>query len=287
MPWTKQRGSYDFVNKDYSGHAIISGGSSGIGLAVARGLVGAGWNLSLIARTPSRLDEAKRQLERLRVREDQAVHIISADVSDEDQAGNAIGSALHHLGAPDLLITSAGMAHPGYFEELPLDIFRDTMAVNYFGTLYLIKAALATMRERGSGRIVMISSGAGLIGVFGYTPYSPSKFALRGLAESLRAEVKQDGIEVSIVYPPDTDTPQLTAENRIKPVETRAISGKAKTWSADDVATVILKGIRKGKFTITPGWEITLLAVLHSLIGPLLFRYIDRLVRKAKSVERI
>ena len=286
MPWTKQRNSYNFPEKNYSGHAIISGGSSGIGLAVARDLIGSGWNLSLIARTPSRLDEAKRQLERLHVKEDQKVHIIAADVSDQDQAGNAIKSALHHLGTPDLLITSAGMAHPGYFEELPLEIFRDTMAVNYFGTLYLIKAALPAMRDRGAGRIVMISSGTGLIGVFGYTAYSPTKFALRGLAESLRAEVKRDGIGISIVYPPDTDTPQLTAENRIKPVETRAISGKAKTWSADDVTAVILKGIRKGRFTITPGWEITLLSVLHSLTGPLLFWYIDRLTRKAAFVER-
>nr|VFJ75478.1 MAG: 3-dehydrosphinganine reductase [Candidatus Kentron sp. FM]VFJ75799.1 MAG: 3-dehydrosphinganine reductase [Candidatus Kentron sp. FM]VFK22320.1 MAG: 3-dehydrosphinganine reductase [Candidatus Kentron sp. FM] len=287
MPWTKQRSSYDFVKKGHSGHAIISGGSSGIGLAVARDLVGTGWNLSLIARTPSRLDEAKQQLERLGAREDQVVHIIAADVSEEDQAGNAIESALDCLGAPDLLITSAGMAHPGYFQELPLAIFRDTMAVNYFGTLYLIKAALPAMRGRGTGRIVMISSGAGLIGVFGYTPYSPTKFALRGLAESLRSEVKQDGIGVSIVYPPDTDTPQLAAENLVKPVETRAISGTAKTWSADDVAAVIIEGIRKGRFTITPGWEMTLLAVLHSLIGPLLFRYFDRLARKAKCQERV
>nr|VFK20682.1 MAG: 3-dehydrosphinganine reductase [Candidatus Kentron sp. LFY] len=274
------------MKKNDSGHAIISGGSSGIGLAIARGLVGTGWNLSLIARTPSRLNEAKQQLERLRVKEDQEVHIIAADVSDEAQAGNAIENALHHLGAPDLLITSAGMAHPGYFQELSLDIFRDTMAVNYFGTLYLIKAALPAMRDRGAGRIVMISSGLGLFGQFGYTPYSPTKFALRGLAESLRAEVKQDGIGVSIAYPPDTDTPQLIAENRTKPVETRAISDTGKTWSADDVAAVILKGIRKGKFTITPGWMITLLAVLYGLIHPLLFRYVDRLARKAALVER-
>nr|VFJ74829.1 MAG: 3-dehydrosphinganine reductase [Candidatus Kentron sp. FW] len=264
------------------GHAIISGGSSGIGLAIARELARVGWDLSLIARTPSRLDEAQQELERLRAGDNQHVYTIGADVSDEKQAIDAIDTAMGRLGAPDLLITSAGMAHPGYFHELPLDIFRETMAVNYFGTLYLIKAALPTMRARKTGRIVMISSGAAFIGLFGYTAYGPSKFALRGLAESLRAELKPDGIGVSIVYPPDTDTPQLAAENLIKPAETSAISGKAKTWRADDVAAVVLKGIRKDRFSITPGWEMTLLAVLHSLSGPLLFRYFDGLARGAR-----
>nr|VFK16742.1 MAG: 3-dehydrosphinganine reductase [Candidatus Kentron sp. LPFa] len=274
-----------FTGQNHMNHAIISGGSSGIGLAIARKLIASDWSLSLIARTSSKLDEAKEQLMRLRARDNQIVHVIAADVSVEDQAFNAIESALHHLGAPNLLITSAGMAHPGYFEELPLEVFRDTMAVNYFGTLYLVKAALPAMRGQRSGRIVMISSGAGLIGIFGYTSYCPSKFALRGLAESLRAEVKRDGIGVSIVYPPDTNTPQLTAENRIKPVETRAISGKAKVWPADDVAAVILKGIRKNRFSITPGWEMTLLSYLHSLFRPLLFRHVDGLAEKAKDMQ--
>nr|VFJ58875.1 MAG: 3-dehydrosphinganine reductase [Candidatus Kentron sp. FW] len=274
------------MKQHHPGHAIISGGSSGIGLAIARALTGMGWNISLIARTQSRLDEAQQELERLRVGDNQLVYTISADVSDEKQAIHAMDTAMGRLGTPDLLITSAGMAHPGYFHELPLDVFRETMAVNYFGTLYLIKAALPAMRGRKTGRVVMISSGAGLVGLFGYTAYGPSKFALRGLAESLRAELKPDGIGVSIVYPPDTDTPQLAAENLIKPAETRAISSTAKTWDADDVAAVILKGIRKDRFSITPGWEMTLLAVLHSLIGPLLFRYFDGLARKVKSASR-
>jgi 3-dehydrosphinganine reductase len=102
-------------------------------------------------------------------------------------------------------------ARPGYFEEVPVAVFERTMAVNYFGTLYPLKAVVPAMVKRGKGAVVLISSGAGLMGLFGYTPYSPTKFALRGLAESLRAELKPTGVHVMIVYPPDTDTPQLAA----------------------------------------------------------------------------
>ena len=134
------------------------------------------------------------------------------------------------------------MAHPGYFQELPLEIFERTMAVNYFGTLYSIKAVLPSMLERQRGHLVLVSSGVGLIGIFGYTPYSPSKFALRGLAESLRGELKPAGIHLSIVYPPDTDTPQLQQENRTKPPETKQIAATAEMWSAEGVASEILRG---------------------------------------------
>ena len=95
-----------------------------------------------------------------------------------------------------------------------------------------------------------------------------------------------DRIQISIVYPPDTDTPQLAAENEIKPPETARITGNAQVLSAEAVATAVLKGIRKRRFQITPGWEMTTLALLHSLIGPLLQRYFDGLVAKMPGRDR-
>ena len=88
-----------------------------------------------------------------------------------------------------------------------MDVHERTMQVNYFGSLYCVNAVLPYMTKAQKGQIVLVSSGAGLVGLYGYTPYSPSKFALRGLAESMRQELKDQGIRVSIVYPPDTDTP--------------------------------------------------------------------------------
>lgn len=260
------------------GHAILTGGSSGIGLATAQRLVLAGMHVSLIARDPNKLAAARSQLESVRRTETQSIHGFTADVSDRSQAEAAIQGAISALGPPRLLITCAGIAHPGYFQELPIEIFERTMAINYFGTLYCIRAALPAMAVQKQGALVLVSSGAGLIGLYGYTPYSPSKFALRGLAESLRGELKPSGIGVSIVYPPDTDTPQLAEENKTKPEETKRITATADTWTADGVAQEILRGVQRGQFAITPGTEMTVLNRLHSLMAPGLNWYFDRLV---------
>ena len=259
------------------GHGIVTGGSSGIGKATALKLVQQGASVTLIARSMDQLRLAQSELEACRIRPEQRVQIYSADVSNQAQITQTIREAADQLGAPDWLVLSAGMAHPGHFLELPIEIFEQTMAVNYFGALYSIKAALPRMVERRTGNIVLISSGAALIGLYGYTPYSPSKFALRGLAESLRGELKPLGICVSVVYPPDTDTPQLKAENLTKPEATKQITGSAQTVSAEFVAAAILQGIQRKSFVIAPGLEMSILARLHSLISPALQWYFDRI----------
>jgi 3-dehydrosphinganine reductase len=268
-------------NMNFS-HAIITGGSSGIGKACALLLAARGTDITIIARRPAVLDAARGEIEQARVKSSQIVRTHAVDVIDRTAVQAAIFEAERSVGPCDLLVTSAGIARPGYFEELPEGIFERTMAINYFGTLYAVQAVTPGMRQRRHGRIAMISSGAGIIGVFGYAAYSPTKFALRGLAEVLRAELKPDGIGVSIVYPPDTDTPQLAEENRFKPNETKAITGTAKTLSADQVARSILDGLDRGRFAINPGLEMRALYRLHSLLLPLLNRHFDRVAAKAR-----
>ncbi|NEO97090.1 MAG: SDR family oxidoreductase [Moorea sp. SIO3G5] len=275
-------------------HAIITGGSSGIGKATAKLLAQKGANLTLIARDAAKLEQAKVEIEAmgcsfgtaLRTHPQAKILTISADVSQQIQVEAAIDQAIDQIGPADLLITSAGIAHPGYFQELPIEVFEQTMAVNYFGSLYAIKAVLPTMVQQHKGHIVLLSSGAGLIGIYGYTPYSPSKFALRGLAESLRGELKPQGIHVSIVYPPDTDTPQLEAENKTKPLETKMITGSAQMWSATAVADQIVRGIEKKQFGIMPGFEMRLLGRFHSLLAPGLNWYFDRIVESKRQEAR-
>ena len=248
-------------------HALITGGSSGIGLALARRLAASGHALTLIARREALLEQARAELV---AQGDAPVEIIPADVSVREQAEAAVQRAIGAHGAPSLVVTSAGMARPGHFDELPVEVFERTLAVNYLGTLYVVKAALPAMKAAGAGRIILMSSGAGLIGIFGYTAYSPSKFALRGFAESLRAELREQGIGVSIAFPPDTDTPQLAEENRTKPAQTRAMTARAGVWSAGDVADCILRGAERDAFAITPGWQLSALYRLGGLITPLL-----------------
>ncbi|WPL19189.1 Fatty acyl-CoA reductase [Thiorhodovibrio winogradskyi] len=282
-------------------HAFITGGSSGIGLAVAKRLALKGWRLSLLARDEHKLEQAKNALALLRYRRGQCSSIseqigaepsvpidiltLSADLTDPAQTVNAARHAIATMGAPQLLVNCAGMARPGHFIEMPLDIHRRTMDVNYFGTLTMIRALAPAMIDMGGGKIVLISSGAGLVGIFGYSAYSPTKFAVRGLAEVLRAELKPLGIRVFVVYPPDTDTPQLAEENRYKPPETRAITGSATTRSAEMVAAAILSGINKNRFLIAPGWEMALLARLHSLLGPVIHRYVDSVIRHKRALQ--
>jgi len=256
-------------------HAVISGGSSGIGLAIARRLCREGWNLSLIARDSERLEQARETLEDLRPSPAQRILLFPADVADAGQVAKVAESAEEQLGPPSLVVTSAGIAVPGYFTSLPIEVHRRTMDINYFGTLHLVRALLPGMQKAARGNIVLISSGAGLVGIFGYSAYSPAKFAVRGLGEVLRAELRPHGIGVCVVYPPDTDTPQLHAENKVKPAETLAISGNARVRSADHVAEYILRGVRRGRFCIAPGWEISLLSRCHSLVHPLLNRLFD------------
>jgi 3-dehydrosphinganine reductase len=263
-------------------HVLITGGSSGIGLALARQCAADGAKLSLVARDPTRLEAAKLSITAANPKSP-VVATIPADVSVEAELLAALRSAEGAHGLVDVLIACAGVSTPGYFEEIPVDVFERAMAVNYFGTLYPLKAVIPEMRRRKAGAVILISSGAGLHGFFGYTPYSPTKFALRGLAESLRAEMKGTGVHVMIVYPPDTDTKQLAEENQTKPVETAAITAKGGLWSAEDVARVTLEGLAARRFVVTPGFQVTALARLGSLIAPYLYWSFDRAARRARN----
>ncbi len=121
-----------------------------------------------------------------------------------------------------------------------------------------------------------------MLGIYGYSAYGPAKFAVRGLMESLRAELTPRGVHVGVVYPPDVDTPQLAEENRWKPAETRAISGTIKPLSADVVAKAIVRGIERRRFVICPDLSTRTLARLGSVLSPTLNRSFDR---KAASVR--
>ncbi|NEP89387.1 MAG: SDR family oxidoreductase [Okeania sp. SIO2C2] len=259
-------------------HAIITGGSSGIGKEIAKLLAKEGSNISIIARNPKKLEAVKAEITATIVNPEQKIITIPTDVAHREATETAIHQAVKEIGTPDLLITAAGISHPGYFRELPIEIFEQTMAINYFGSLYCVRAVLPMMEQQKKGHIVMISSGAGLIGIYGYTPYCPSKFAIRGLAESLRGELKLSGISVSVVYPPDTDTPQLEEENKTKPLETKRITATSGVWSAEDMAVEIVRGMKKKTFAIAPGLEMTLLDKLHSLLGPIIQWYMDLIV---------
>jgi 3-dehydrosphinganine reductase len=267
------------VTKLAGAHVVITGGSSGIGLDTARVAEARGARVSLLARDPVRLATAQATLANAAT--------VSADVTDPDALRVALAQLVDAHGPCDVLITSAGSSHPGYFEQLDDAVFRDQMEVDYFGTLHAVRAVVPSMIERGRGHLVTISSTAGLIGVFGYTAYAPAKFAVRGLAETLRPELAPYGIVVACAYPPDTRTPGLDAENALKPAETERISAAIKPRDAEQVARAIVTGIEKDRLVITADAQTAALARAAGLLGPYLRATMDRHVRQVRGIRKV
>jgi 3-dehydrosphinganine reductase len=264
--------------------ALITGGSSGIGLALAQQLIAEGARVAILARRPDGLEQARALLTISNPRAD--VFTLCADVSDAKQVTRVLETFVAEQGVPDLLINSAGVARPGLFEELPLEVFEQMIAVNYLGTVYVTKALIQPMLKRGNGHIVNIASVAGFLNIYGYTAYGASKFAVRGFSDALRMELKPRGINVSLVFPPDTDTPQLAYENQFKPEVTRALAGNAGILSPETVAREILRGVRRNAYIILPGSETRLIYLATRLLGGLINPIMDSMVsRTLKRLE--
>ncbi len=259
-------------------HILISGGSSGIGLALAQKFTSLNAHVTILARERKKLKRALDILESKRVSSQQILGWKSADVSQYYRLKKAIDN---HKDQIDILINSAGEAYPGKFADLPAEIFKQLIEVNYLGTVYLTKLVTPQMIDRRSGHIVIISSMAALMGIYGYTAYASTKYALRGFSKCLRSELKPYKIDVSIVYPPDTDTPQLSFERSIMPEITRRINQGGGVMTPEKVADVIINGMWRKKFTILPGFEAK---VLHKF-APIFDRYFYHLAKNMAIKE--
>jgi 3-dehydrosphinganine reductase len=260
---------------------LITGGSSGIGLALASQLAEQGASVWILARKEQQLKQALKIIESHRNSSLQLFGTIQADVANLETLKPVLNNFVAENGAPDVLINSAGVAHPGEFIDIEMDIFHWMMDVNYFGTVNVIHLVLPAMLERGQGKIINFSSMAGYLGVYGYTAYGASKFAVRGFSDALRAELKPKGITVSIVFPPDTDTPQLAYEEPFKPPVTHFLSGNAKIMSPEAVASITLRQAARNRYIITPGFESTLFFTISNLLGKGIYRIMDIQVSQA------
>lgn len=257
--------------RDYSmdnEHLLITGGSSGIGLAIAVEAVRRGASVTLVARNQERLASAQELVQK-HAQTDQKVLIFSADVTAGlDPLENIIKKAQADAGPITCLVNCAGTSCSGRFDETPISDFQHMMDINYFGSVYMTRAVLPYMKTRRTGKIVFISSLAGLVGLYGFTAYTPSKFALSGLAQALQMEVAPYGISVTVSYPPDTDTPGFAAENKNKPLETKLICETAGLLMASEVAAKTLKDAMNEQFMSSVGFEGWMLCTLCSSMSP-------------------
>jgi 3-dehydrosphinganine reductase len=259
--------------------ALITGGSSGIGLALARSLASQGARVWIVARRGEGLTKALKGLPS----SDGQIHgMVEGNLAEWEHAQSAVRRVEQEAGVPDFLFNCAGVVEAGYVQEIPLHHYREMMDINYFGTVHMVKALLPAMLKRGSGHIVNFSSVGGYVAAPGYAAYSPSKYAVRAFSDVLRAEAKPRGIKVSVVFPPDTDTPQLAYEKSHKAPELVQLQEdgglgpfKFGVHSAEYVAGAVLEGVRRGSYIILPGRVNYALYHAARFLGNLVYSILD------------
>lgn len=175
---------------------VITGGSRGLGLVMARQLAAEGARLCLLARDPDELARARDQLP-----PEADVLTIRCDIRRRADVRAAMDQVLERWTAVDVLINNAGVIQVGPLEHMTMEDFENAMATHFWGPLYLMFECVPSMRRRGFGRIVNVASIGGKIAVPHLAPYCASKFALVGLSDSVRAELDQYGIRVTTVTP--------------------------------------------------------------------------------------
>ncbi|KAJ2778714.1 3-dehydrosphinganine reductase [Coemansia javaensis] len=238
-------------------HCYVTGGSQGLGKSVAQELARRGAHVTIVARREAILKEAVEEIKACVPAEGgkgQRIEYVVADVTDSKDAVRAVEEAVaKQQGLPvSQLFTVAGAANPGVFVEQGTDLIRKTMELNYLGTMYTVHEVARRMVEgkvRG-GRVVMVSSVLGMLGLVGYAAYCPSKYAVRGLAEALRNELQMHGISVHCYFPGTIFTPGYDAENLTKPQITKDIEGADDGLTPEKCAEGLFRGLQRGEFAI-------------------------------------
>jgi NAD(P)-dependent dehydrogenase (short-subunit alcohol dehydrogenase family) len=264
MVWrmSRRRPAYDFCRKS----VVITGGSRGLGLVLARQLAGEGARLTLIARDEK---ELQRAADNIHDRQPQAdILIVPADIRVRDDAERGVAQAMDRYGRVDVVINNAGIIQVGPLDHMKLADYEDAMNTHFWGPLFMVLAALPHMRTQEAGRIVNISSIGGRLAVPHMVPYSASKFALTGLSDGLRIELARENIVVTTVCPGlmRTGSPVNAAFKGRWSEEYSwfAVSSSlpVATISAERAARQILEACRRGdaELVITPQARLAILA---------------------------
>ena len=228
---------------------FIPGGSTGIGLSIALELAKSNNTLVLLARDIRKLEAAKAKLGG-----NSKCFIYAADAKDYNALKPVLDNAVKEAGAPDLVINCVGRAYPEHFANITAQMMQDTMQTN-FGSMWNVAHILVPHMKAKGGKIINTSSIGGFVGVFGYTDYSASKFAIVGFSEVLAQELSRYNITVQVLCPPDTETPGFEVENQTKPEETKEISKSAKLLQPEEVAKQAIQGMAGNSFMIIPGFD--------------------------------
>jgi short-subunit dehydrogenase len=210
---------------------LVSGASRGIGLATAQRLASLGAQVGLVASTPERLSDAAAVVAGKH-------HAVAADLTDPAECARAVSEVTAALGPIEVLISCAGVLRRDFIEDVTPADLEQSYRLHVGAAVWLTQGVLAGMRERGHGRIVLVSSELGLIGGPSYASYCSSKWAMVGLGEVLTHELAGSGVSATVVCPGDVRTDQLQEEHEWGP--TGGVVPE-KAMSADHVAGAIVR----------------------------------------------
>ncbi len=257
--------------------AFLTGAGSGIGRRLAELLLERGTGAALFDLRFA--DDARVQLEEASRGAGVACSFHEVDVRDARALQTAVDAAVSVVGPPGLAVNSAGVQISKAFRELTADEFELVVGVNLIGSRNFAASVLPRM-QRGS-RLALIASLAGIVPNYGYAAYSASKFGVMGLAGALRLEYRPSGINVSVICPPEVETPMVAVEHETgDPVslELKKFSG---TLSLDDASRQILAGLDAGTWMIVPGHRARLTRRLGQFLPGLMNAVSDRMVNRA------
>jgi NAD(P)-dependent dehydrogenase (short-subunit alcohol dehydrogenase family) len=256
--------TFDFHGRS----AIVTGGSRGLGLLIARELGRQGARVTIAARDRAELERARESLASSGIE----VSIAACDVRNRVEAERLVEEVASRAGSVDVLVNNAGVIQVGPLDHMqPVD-FEEAMAVHFWGPLHAMLAAVPLMRRQGGGRIVNVSSIGGRIGVPHLVPYCASKFALTGLSDAARAELARDNIAVTTVLPGlmRTGSPfNAWFKGRHHDEFTWfAISDSLPlaTIDADRAASQIVEACRHGDAELVVSWPAKLAIAAHALV---------------------
>ena len=249
--------------------AVITGASSGIGLAVATHLAREGVAVVMGARRADRLNAA---VDAIRAAGGRAEAVVT-DVTSEADMARMAARAQEVFGGLDLMICNAGFGYYGTVEDTPPETMRRMMDVNFMGTFYGARVALPIFRARGRGHLIVVSSIVGRRGIAQMSGYSATKAAQVAFAESLRTECVGTAVHVSVVFPVSTETEFRFAMERDYG---HSVAGLGPKQSVDDVAWAIVECARRPRAEVYPHALSRLLVILNALAPA----FTDRLVTK-------
>ncbi|GAA6050630.1 hypothetical protein JCM3770_001497 [Rhodotorula araucariae] len=236
-------------------HCYIGGGSEGLGFSLACQLAERGAHVTIVSRSQAKLAKALAEVKTHRQNPSQVFQAFACDLTDPSAAASTLRTAIaaHAGAAPDLLFACAGGCVPGLFAEMSAAEHWRCMEWNFRTCLNTVHEGVRAMKDgrRSGGRVVLTSSVLALMSFTGYSSYSPSKYAIRGLAEALRNELLLYGISVHLFLPATIFSPGFENEQRLKPEITKKIEGPDEGLQPDAVAKALIKGLERGDYYIT------------------------------------